>query len=155
MTKFERELMEAKRASTAQLLFKCARLVNERALATLPPTEGPRPRPAHTALFPHIDLERGSRITELAAKLGVSKQATAQLVDELQRMGLVARVPDPDDGRAKRVRFTEAGRASMLDGLAHLRAIERELSTAIGADTMRALHQSLLALHDHLEDLAP
>ncbi|MEO2006862.1 MAG: hypothetical protein ABGY41_22515, partial [Candidatus Poribacteria bacterium] len=37
-------------------------------------------------LFPHIDFE-GIRLTVLAARLGISKQAVGQLVGELQSMG--------------------------------------------------------------------
>ncbi|MCA9591617.1 MAG: winged helix DNA-binding protein, partial [Myxococcales bacterium] len=114
MRDFGRKLEAAKRASTAQLLFKCARLLNERAIATLPVADETRPRAAHMALFPHVDLEHGTRLTTLADKLGVSKQAVAQLVDDLEAMGVMARVPDPDDGRAKRVVFTDKGRAAML-----------------------------------------
>lgn len=151
MKNFEQELEESKRGSTAQLLFKCARLVNDRALATLPISGEMRPRASHMALFPHIDLADGTRITELAGLLGVSKQAVAQLVDDLDTMGLVTRIADPSDGRAKRVIFTPAGRTAMLDGLAHLRSIELELSEAIGKHTMAILHEALLALHDHLD----
>jgi DNA-binding MarR family transcriptional regulator len=149
---FPEALEAAKRASTAQLLFKCARLVNERALATVPTAEGEaRPRPAHMALFPHIALE-GTRQSELARKLGVSKQAVGQLVGELEAMGVVERQPDPDDGRAKRVVFTERGLRSILDGLAHLRRVEAELAEAIGEDTMASLRAALLSLHDHLDE---
>ena len=67
-------------------------------------------RPAHTALFPHIDLS-GTRQTALARRMGVSKQAVGQLVSELEQMGALERVPDPSDGRARLVRFAagEAG----------------------------------------------
>lgn len=148
---FPEALEAAKRASTAQLLFRCARLLNERALATLPaePDE-PRPRPAHMALFPHIALE-GTRPSELAKRLGVSKQAVGQLVGELEAMGTVERRPDPDDGRAKRVVFTEHGLQSILQGLEHLRRVEAELAEAIGKDTMGSLREALLVLHDHLD----
>ncbi len=149
---FPEALETAKRASTAQLLFKCARLVNERALATIPAPDGvPRPRPAHMALFPHIALE-GTRPSELAKALGISKQAVGQLVGELEAMGIVERRPDPDDGRAKRVVFTERGLQSILEGLDHLRRIEAELTKAIGEDTMASLRAALLVLHDHLDD---
>lgn len=152
MTHFERKLAEAKRASTAQLLFKCARLVNERALETLPVFGDTKPRASHMALFPHVNLDEGTRITDLATKLGISKQAVSQLVDDLEEMGAMERIADPDDGRAKRVVFTATGRAAMLDGLKHLRSIERELTRAIGKDTMGALHAALLSLNDHLEE---
>lgn len=151
MMSFERRLHRAKRASTAQLLFRCARQLNERALESLPANAGPRPRPAHMSLFPHIALDEGTRITELASKLGVSKQAVGQLVDDLEAMGIVQRAADPADGRAKRVHFTAAGRQSMLDGLTHLRQIERRLARSIGKDVMQALHDALLVLGDHLD----
>ncbi|MBO6936513.1 MAG: MarR family transcriptional regulator [Deltaproteobacteria bacterium] len=148
---FPEALETAKRASTAQLLFKCARLLNEHALATIPTPEGTaRPRPAHMALFPHIALE-GTRPSELAKKLGISKQAVGQLVGELEAMGVVERQPDPDDGRAKRVVFTEQGLQGILEGLAHLRRVEAELAEAIGEDTMASLREALLVLHDHLD----
>jgi DNA-binding MarR family transcriptional regulator len=143
-----RELVARKRASTAQLLFKCARLVNERALAAVP-AGGARPRPAHTQLFPHIALE-GTRITELADKLGITKQAVGQLVDDLVAWGLVRRVADPDDARARRVVWTAKGRRGLLEGVAQLKALERELACAIGEARFTALHDALLALHDHL-----
>lgn len=148
---FASALDHAKRESTAQLLFRCARLVNELALATMPgSSEGPRPRAAHTSLFPHIDLE-GTRLTELARRVGISKQAVGQLVDDLEAMGVVERSPDPVDGRAKRVCFTPRGRQGLFDGLRHLRTVEAELADAIGTKKMRALHDALLALNDHLD----
>lgn len=151
VTSYEKRLAAAKRASTSHLLMRCARLVNERALASLPTPEGvDRPRAAHLALFPHIELEGGTRITTLASKLGITKQAVGQLVDDLERMGVVERVTDPNDKRAKRVVFTEAGRTSMLEGLAHLRGIDRDLGRAMGGETMGALHEALERLHDHL-----
>ncbi len=148
---FPEKLEAAKRASTLQLLFKCARLVNERALASLPADAAhqQRPRPAHMSLFPHISLE-GTRPSELAQRLGISKQAVGQLVDELVRMKVLERRPDPDDGRAVRVAFTDKGLQDIMDGLAHLRQVERTLTRAIGRDHMRGLRDSLLALHDHL-----
>ena len=154
-SEFPDTLEAAKRASTLQLLFKCSRLINELALTTLPPPHndddngGLRPRPAHMSLFPHIDLD-GTRPSELARRLGISKQAVGQLVDDLAAMGVVERRPDPADRRAILVAFTEAGRASILKGLAHLRQVEDELGQAVGKKHMRALREALLALHDHL-----
>jgi DNA-binding MarR family transcriptional regulator len=150
---FHAELERAKRRSTAHLLLKCARLVNEEAIASLPSelATGFRPRPAHMALFPHIDLE-GTRQSALAERVGISKQAVGQLVDDLQEAGVLARIPDASDRRAKRVVFTPKGREGMLAGLEHLRSVEKDLTKAIGRDTMAQLRDALLALHDHLEE---
>ncbi len=147
----DRATLEAvKRASWAQLLLKCARLVNERAIARLPTLgEGTRLRAAHTALFPHIDLE-GTRLTELARRLGVSKQAVGHLVDELEAAGVLLRVRDPADRRAKLIRFSEEAGQTLLDGMATLRETEGELSRAIGDEHAEQLYAALLALHDTL-----
>src|SRR5438270_11986341 len=102
-----RRLQSRKQASVGQLLFKAARLFNERAMARVQ-TRVPAARLAHTSLLPHIDLD-GTRQTEIARRAGVSKQAVGQLVDELVAVGMLARAPDPDDGRAHLVRFTDAG----------------------------------------------
>jgi len=147
---FRRELDEARRQSTAQLLFKCSRLVNELALSRLPEVMG-GVRASHTALFPYIRLE-GTRQTELARLVGISKQAIGQLVDDLERWDLVTRQPDPDDRRAKLVVWTEHGQASMMRGLAHLREIERELAAVVGTAHWQHLREALLRLHDHLDD---
>jgi DNA-binding MarR family transcriptional regulator len=153
--KFRDALEKAKRDSTVQLLFKCSRLLNERSLAALPthPT-GARLRPSHTALFAFVSFE-GTRITELAQRLAISKQAVGQLVDELVQMGVFERVDDPSDARAKLVRWTPQGQQGLLHGLQTLAVIESELSDAIGARAWRHLRESLVALHDHLERAQP
>ena len=148
---FAGQLEQAKRASTAHLLFRCARLLNEHAIATVPSVGGNRPRAAHLALFPHIDLDGGTRVTHIAQKLGITKQAVGQLVDDLVGIGIVERRPDPNDGRAKRVCFTEEGKRSMLEGLAHLRTVDAEVAALLGQERMTALHEALITLYDHLE----
>jgi DNA-binding MarR family transcriptional regulator len=149
---FRRQLERRKRESTLQLLFKAARLANERSVAHVRRTR-PRSaglRTAHTSLFPHIDLE-GTRLTELARRVGTSKQAVAQLVDDLEAMGVVEKHPDPDDGRAKRIRFSEAGRDALLDGLEALEEVEAELAAEIGERRMLALWGALTKLLEVLE----
>ncbi len=147
---FSSELERAKRASMSQLLMRCARLVNERGLVRARERFGVPVRAAHTTLFPHIDLE-GTRLTELARRVGTSKQAVGPLVDELEEMGVLCREPDPHDRRAKRVCFTAAGQRSLLDGLAVLGELERELEQRLGPRGMRELHRRLLELLDVLE----
>jgi MarR family transcriptional regulator, temperature-dependent positive regulator of motility len=140
----ERRRFEATRdAATLQLLFKAARLANEAALSRVAAVPGgPRVRAAHTALFPHLDFE-GIRLTDLAAKVGVTKQAVGQLVDDLAELGMVERVSDPDDSRAKRIRFSRRGHAALMQGLGVLVAIQEALGAAVGARRMRDLHETL------------
>jgi DNA-binding MarR family transcriptional regulator len=144
------ELEGRKREATLQVLFKVARLLDERALARIAEREGaPRLRRSHTSLLPHIDLE-GTRVTELADRVGVTKQAVSQLVDELESWGVLARVADPDDARARRVVFTDLGKRGLIEGLSVLEDLEAELASAIGKTPMKDLRRVLLALHDEL-----
>jgi len=143
-----------KRESVAQLLFKCARLVNERALAKV--NELPHPirlRTSHTNLFPHLDFE-GVRITELARRLDISKQAVSQTIAELELMDVVETIPDPSDGRARLARFTEKGKLGIMQGLGVLRELEVEMERTIGKAKFAALHEALLALELMLEPAA-
>ena len=129
--------------------MRCARLVNERGLAAAAEQFGLPLRAAHTTLFPHIDLE-GTRQTELARRLGVSKQAVNQLVNELVEFGVLMRKADPQDGRAVLICFTARGRRSLLEGLAVLGRIEAEMHEAIGSDNMQSMHEALLLLDSWL-----
>lgn len=148
----ERHQFEAVRdAATLQLLFKAARLANEQALARAASDRARRPvRPAHTALFPHLDFD-GIRLTDLAARVGVTKQAVGQLVDDLAALGMVERIADPTDKRAKRVRFSRGGHAALMHGLDILRELEDTLGASVGRRRMRELHETLKLVIDALE----
>lgn len=55
--------------------------------------------------------DREPTINELAAHLGVDKSSMSGAVMRAERRGLVARFPDPEDGRSVRVRLSPTGRA--------------------------------------------
>jgi DNA-binding MarR family transcriptional regulator len=65
-------------------------------------------RPSHRALlrYPAID---GLRPTQLAFRHGLSKQAINDLLRELEALGYITLEADPDDRRARIVRFTDRG----------------------------------------------
>ena len=150
MARFEDQLSEAKARTFLQPLFKSARLLDALGIARKPPREGPPLRPAHRALYPHIAVGDGTRPSELAAALGITPQAIAQLVADLEAMGVVERVPDPDDGRARRVRFTEAGQQDILDGFQILAGIEADVAARMGEADVAELKRLL----DRLEEVA-
>lgn len=147
----DRETLDAaKRASALQLLFRAARLLNERGIERVRARGREAASTAHTALLPHIDLE-GTRVTEIARRMRISKQAVDRTVAELDRLGLVKRVPDPTDGRARLVRFTARGRRELLAGLDVLGELQREIATAVGTKRMQRLHADLIVLVDWLD----
>lgn len=77
---------------------------------------------AHIHITRHLALE-GSRLTELAERAGMTKQAMGKLVDQCEAWGLVRREEDGRDARARLVRFTPAG-------LAWLQAFQRATGQA-------------------------
>ncbi len=97
------------------------------------------------SLLPFIDLE-GTRSTELAKRAGISKQAVAKLLKELEEAGLVTRAEDQSDGRAQLVRFTEDGVNYLLQIHAAIKSIEQEYEALLGADQLQALRGSLSLL---------
>jgi len=82
------------------------------------------------------------RLTTLAAKEGVSQPSMTQLIQRLERLGLVTRLADPDDGRAALIGITGHGR-TLLDDRKRLRR-ERlaALMTTLTSDEECALQLS-------------
>ncbi|MFN8589986.1 MAG: MarR family winged helix-turn-helix transcriptional regulator [Thermomicrobiales bacterium] len=70
----------------------------------------PELRPAHMSILQHIDHPpRGTRITDLAERAQMTKQSMGQLVSDMEALGLVERIPDPLDRRARIIRLTDRG----------------------------------------------
>ncbi|WP_327314042.1 MarR family winged helix-turn-helix transcriptional regulator [Streptomyces sp. NBC_01235] len=65
-------------------------------------------RPAHGFAFARL-APGGATVTDLAAHLGVTKQAASQLVEEIVRKGYVERRAHPHDARARLIVLTERG----------------------------------------------
>lgn len=83
------------------------------------------------------------RLTELTASEQVTQSAVTQIVAKLERDGLVARRPDPSDGRAVLVSVTAAG-AAIVDGrradrIGHLARLVAGLTGEERAAVARAL----------------
>jgi DNA-binding MarR family transcriptional regulator len=77
---------------------------------------------AHVHITRHLEIG-GSRLTDLATRAGMSKQAMGDLVDQCEAWGLVQREPDEQDARVRRVRFTDTG-------IAWLRAFKQAVAQA-------------------------
>src|SRR5580765_3334550 len=68
---------------------------------------------AHLNVFQYPGPQ-GSKPSELASRLRMSKQALNYLLGELERLGYLERRPHPDDLRAKRVTLTKRGTSVAL-----------------------------------------
>src|SRR6266705_5456129 len=56
---------------------------------------------------------QGSRPSELAARLRISKQALNYLLGQLEQLGYLERRPDPHDQRGKRIVVTRRGKRAI------------------------------------------
>jgi len=103
---------------------------------------GPALRAAHAQVFEHLD-PGGARVTALAERARMTHQAMGELVADLEQAGLLERVTDPADRRARLVRPTAAGHAVLTRAGARLRVLHdrwaRELEGVSVAQVVQAL----------------
>lgn len=99
-------------------------------------------RVPHTHVTAYIKAE-GSRLTELAAHARMTLPAMSELVDDLQRLGIIERRPDPSDGRAKLICLTDAGWEAMRTARRVISEIEADYAQLIGAERFEAAAQTL------------
>ncbi len=96
----------------------------------------------HMHIFPVLDPD-GTRITVLAERIGVSKQAIAKLVDDIEERGYVKREPDLADGRAKMVKLSATGRRLLRDGEKIKQEIEKQGLSGITAKQRQQIDSTL------------
>lgn len=80
--------------------------------------------------------------TQLAAALVLGRAATGSLVDQLEKRGLVQRVPDPDDRRVWVVENTAAG-AEVATEIVH---VDEQLRSRLRVGITKAERQQLAEL---------
>jgi DNA-binding MarR family transcriptional regulator len=97
------------RASNAgRALSNALRRFEDRVLGLMGEDGFQETRRSHVNLTRHLDLD-GTRITELARRAAMTNAAMTELIDQCESLGLVERIQDPTDGRARIVVFTLAG----------------------------------------------
>jgi DNA-binding MarR family transcriptional regulator len=102
-------------------------------------------RVPHTHVTAFIKAE-GSRLTDLAAQARMTLPAMSELVDDLQRLGIVERRPDPGDGRAKLICLTDAGWEAMRTAQGAIADIEAEYAGLVGPERFESAAHTLDAL---------
>jgi DNA-binding MarR family transcriptional regulator len=99
-------------------------------------------RPAHTAVFQHIEAG-GSRLTELAERAQITKQSMGYLIDYLEQRGYLERRPDPSDRRAALISLTDRGWEQVRAALRIIATIEEEWASGLGQPRMQQLRELL------------
>jgi DNA-binding MarR family transcriptional regulator len=91
---------------------------------------------------------QGLRPTDIAAQLGISKQALNYLLRELERLGYLEREPHPDDLRAKRIVLTDRGAAAGLVIRDAVREMEARWTKQLGSERFAELRALLAELNE-------
>lgn len=99
-------------------------------------------RPAHGFAFARLAPD-GATVTELAAHLGVTKQAASQLVEEIVRKGYAERRPHPGDARARLIVLTERGWACTRAAEEAAAVVVGEWAEVLGEGEVRVLRDRL------------
>ncbi|WP_045556984.1 MarR family winged helix-turn-helix transcriptional regulator [Streptomyces sp. FxanaA7] len=103
-------------------------------------------RPSYGFAFARLAPD-GATVTDLAAHLGVTKQAASQLADELVRKGYVERRPHPRDARARLIVLTERGWACTRAAEEAAAEVVTAWAEALGGEgEVRALRDRLLRI---------
>lgn len=96
-------------------------------------------------VMPHIPAS-GIRLTELATRAGMTKQAMAELVAEIERRGYIQRTTDPADRRAKIIEFTDKGWVTLRLAMSALGELEAEIVDRLGEPSVGQLRGALLEI---------
>ncbi|WP_162932570.1 MarR family winged helix-turn-helix transcriptional regulator [Solimonas sp. K1W22B-7] len=113
-------------------------LQNHLAAAGLPPV-------SRTQSLVMTNIADGvTRPAELARRLDISRQAVQQLLAGMQERGLIDLVADPDDARAKVVRYSAQGREIGKLTMRALERIDAELEKRLGAKALKELRRVLV-----------
>lgn len=99
--------------------------------------------------MPHMAIFRfpgpdGLRPSVLAERAGMSKQAMNRILGSLEDLGYLVRSDDPEEGRARIVRFTKRGLAAYAKAVDVLHQIEKEWRAELGPKDFMQLKQLLL-----------
>jgi len=145
----QEDLEHYRKHNIGQPLMEVARHFQKHAMAAFLAEGHAGLQASHQAILTHLSLS-GSRLTDLAKRASMTKQAMGQLVDEVEALGYVERVPDPTDKRAKLVRFTAQGCELMRSGTRVGDSIQKRYTEIIGERKMERLRTLLDELYGNL-----
>jgi DNA-binding MarR family transcriptional regulator len=100
---------ELTRNNLGWLLAKASQRWNEQLAAAFRDAGFHAVRPSYGSVLVPLFEEDGLRMSELALRSGLSKQAMTTLVRSVEEAGLVSRARDAEDGRAFRIFLTPHG----------------------------------------------
>ncbi len=104
---------------------------------------------AHVGLWRYPGLD-GLRPSQLADRVGITKQSVNDLLGHLEQHGYLLRVPDSADGRARVIRLTAKGRRLEQTIYAEAGAAQLRIAEILGPQRFAHLRSSLELLTEQL-----
>ena len=105
---------------------------------------------AHVALWRYPGLD-GVRPSQLADRVGITKQSVNDLLGHLEQHEYLMRVPDSADGRARVIRLTSKGRRLQETIYAEAGSAQLRIAEILGPRRFTQFHSSLELLTAQLE----
>jgi DNA-binding MarR family transcriptional regulator len=125
-----------------RLLNNAIARFESRVLQLMSQSGHPQARISHISLTRNLGV-KGARVSELARRAGMTKQAMGELVSQCAALELVVANPDPSDKRARIVQFTAAGRRWLEAFGQAVDQAEHEMRDQVGAMSMDVLRGGL------------
>ena len=134
----QHDIKNYQKASLGHLFSRVGRMLTGHAINKVHEAGFPEVRESWLPILQHVE-DTGIRSIDLANKLSISKQAANQMVKEIEKRGYLQRVPDPEDKRAQRISLTDQGWQAWVVGLKAMQAMEQQLESALGEQTLQEM----------------
>ncbi len=92
----------------------------------------------------------GLSSAELSRRFGVTPQTMGEMIGNLERRALIARVQDPANRRALKLSLTDAGGRALDICESAMQGVEAEMFEDMSSRDLEALRGRMIGLHNHL-----
>ncbi len=95
-----------------------------------------------------VSLNPGLKLTELARIMGIARSGVVALVDVLEEMGYMVRLPVPGDLRAFALALTEKGQRDLVEITKAVQASDQRAAKMLSPEEQAQLREMLLRISD-------
>ncbi len=138
-----------------EILDRLTRILNKAAVIERRPVDighGVLLYPSEVHLIDAAGRHPEEGVSDLAARLGVTKGAVSQTAKKLEGKGYLERVRREGDGKAVLLRLTERGREAFAWHRAYHAAVNRGIAGEMGCDDADRLMALLARMEEMLDD---
>lgn len=109
---------------------------------------------SHNAVFATLP-SAGARAADMAVRSGITRQSMGEVIRDMTRLGVLETIPDPDDRRAKIVRFTDYGHKLAQSGKQHIMDLEELFRAEFGEEDWETTRRVMKRVREMLEPEGP